>query len=208
MNILLLNGSSRPNGCTYTALREVADTLKGGGAETEILFLGSGPIRDCTACRTCQKAPGKCVFDDDIVNQIIEKARKADGFVFGTPVYFAHPTGRILSVLDRAFYAGRNAFAQKPGAAVVSARRAGSTASVDVMDKYFTIAQMPVVSSTYWNMVHGNTPEEVRQDAEGMQTMRNLGRNLHWLVQCIEAGKSAGIYPPQAESGARTNFIR
>ena len=155
MKILLINGSSRPNGCTYTALREIADTLESGGAETEILFLGSGPVRDCTACRTCQKTPGRCVFDDDMVNPIIEKAREADGFVFGTPVYYAHPSGRILSVLDRVFYAGKDAFAHKPGAAVASARRAGTTASVDVLDKYFTIAQMPVVSSTYWNMVHG-----------------------------------------------------
>ena len=208
MKILLINGSSRPNGCTYTALREIADTLESGSAETEILFLGSGPVRDCTACRTCQKTPGRCVFDDDMVNPIIEKAREADGFVFGTPVYYAHPSGRILSVLDRVFYAGKDAFAHKPGAAVASARRAGTTASVDVLDKYFTIAQMPVVSSTYWNMVHGNTPEEVRQDAEGMQTMRNLARNLLWMVQCIQAGKSAGLQPPQAESEARTNFIR
>ena len=191
MKILLINGSSRPNGCTYTALREIADTLESGGAETEILFLGSGPVRDCTACRTCQKTPGRCVFDDDMVNPII-----------------AHPSGRILSVLDRVFYAGKDAFAHKPGAAVASARRAGTTASVDVLDKYFTIAQMPVVSSTYWNMVHGNTPEEVRQDAEGMQTMRNLARNLLWMVQCIQAGKAAGLQPPQAESEARTNFIR
>ena len=192
MKILLINGSSRPNGCTYTALREVADTLENGGAETELLFLGSGPIRDCTACRTCQKTPGRCVFDDDMVNQIIGKAREADGFVFGTPVYYAHPSGRLLSVLDRVFYAGGSAFAHKPGAAVASARRAGTTASVDVLNKYFTIAQMPVVSSTYWNMVHGNTPEEVLQDAEEMQTMRNLARNLLWLVQCIQAGQAAG----------------
>ena len=143
-----------------------------------------------------------------MVNPIIEKAREADGFVFGTPVYYAHPSGRILSMLDRVFYAGKDAFAHKPGAAVASARRAGTTASVDVLDKYFTIAQMPVVSSTYWNMVHGNTPEEVRQDAEGMQTMRNLARNLLWMVQCIQAGKAAGLQPPQAESEARTNFIR
>ena len=138
----------------------------------------------------------------------IDKFIKEDGFVFGTPVYYAHPSGRVLSVLDRVFYAGNAAFAHKPGAAIASARRAGTTASVDVLNKYFTISQMPVVSSTYWNMVHGNTPEEVRQDAEGMQTMRNLARNLLWVVQCIQAGKAAGLQPPQAESGARTNFIR
>ena len=208
MNILLLNGSSRPNGCTYTALREVADTLEAGGAETEILFLGSGPIRDCTACRACQKAPGRCVFDDDIINQIIEKARAADGFVFGTPVYYAHPSGRILSVLDRMFYSGSRYFARKPAAAVASARRAGTTASLDVLNKYFTFNQMPVVSSTYWNMVHGNTPEEVRQDLEGLQVIRNLARNMAWLLKCIEAGKAQGIQAPEAENGARTNFIR
>ncbi len=208
MNVLLLNGSSRPNGCTYTALAEVARGLEAAGIQTEILFLGNGPIRDCTACRTCQKTPGRCVFDDDIVNSLIEKARTADGFVFGTPVYYAHPSGRILSVLDRAFYAGGAAFAHKPAAAVASARRAGTTASVDVLNKYFTIAQMPVVSSTYWNMVHGNSPEEVLQDAEGLQTMRNLAANMAWLLKCIAAGRSAGIDVPQAERGARTNFIR
>lgn len=208
MKILLLNGSSHPQGCTYTALREVANVLEDGGAETEILFLGNEPVRDCTACRVCQTAPGRCVFDGDVVNQIIEKAREADGFVFGTPVYYAHPSGRILSVLDRVFYAGKSAFVHKPGAVVISARRAGTTASMDVLNKYFTISQMPVVSSTYWNMVHGNTPEEVLQDAEGLQTMRNLGRNLLWLLRCIKAGQAAGMQPPQAEEGARTNFIR
>ena len=209
MKILLINGSSRPNGSyLHTALRRWRTRWR-MAARRRSSFRGSGPIiRDCTACRTCQKTPGRCVFDDDMVNPIIEKAREADGFVFGTPVYYAHPSGRILSVLDRVFYAGKDAFAHKPGAAVASARRAGTTASVDVLDKYFTIAQMPVVSSTYWNMVHGNTPEEVRQDAEGMQTMRNLARNLLWMVQCIQAGKAAGLQPPQAESGARTNFIR
>ena len=208
MKVLMLNGSCNPKGCTYTALTEVGKTLTSAGIDYEIVQLDGGPVRDCTACRTCQKTPGRCVFDDDMVNPIIEKAREADGFVFGTPVYYAHPSGRILSVLDRVFYAGKDAFAHKPGAAVASARRAGTTASVDVLDKYFTIAQMPVVSSTYWNMVHGNTPEEVRQDAEGMQTMRNLARNLLWMVQCIQAGKAAGLQPPQAESEARTNFIR
>ena len=208
MKILLINGSSRPNGCTYTALREIADTLESGGAETEILFLGSGPVRDCTACRTCQKTPGRCVFDDDMVNPIIEKAREADGFVFGTPVYYAHPSGRILSVLDRVFYAGKDAFAHKPGAAVASARRAGTTASVDVLDKYFTIAQMPVVSSTYWNMVHGHCPDDVMQDGEGLQTMRNLGRSMAWLLHCVQAGWEAGYDFPAPERGHRTNFIR
>lgn len=208
MKVLLLNGSSRPSGCTYTALREVAVSLKVAGIETEILFLGNEPVRDCTACGTCAKVPGKCVFDDDIVNRIIEKARGADGFIFGTPVYYAHPSGRILSVLDRVFYAGKSAFIHKPAAAIASARRAGTTATLDVLQKYFTISQMPVVTSTYWTMVHGKQPEDVLKDEEGLQTMRNLASNMVWMLRCIEAGKAAGIQPPQEEFGARTNFIR
>ena len=208
MKVLLLNGSSRPSGCTYTALREVAVSLKVAGIETEILFLGNEPVRDCTACGTCAKVPGKCVFDDDIVNRIIEKARGADGFIFGTPVYYAHPSGRILSVLDRVFYAGKSAFIHKPAAAIASARRAGTTATLDVLQKYFTISQMPVVTSTYWTMVHGKQPEDVLKDEEGLQTMRNLSSNMVWMLRCIEAGKAAGIQPPQEEFGARTNFIR
>ena len=208
MKVLMLNGSSRPSGCTYTALREVAVSLEVAGIETEILFLGNEPVRDCTACGTCAKVPGKCVFDDDIVNRIIEKARGADGFIFGTPVYYAHPSGRILSVLDRVFYAGKSAFIHKPAAAIASARRAGTTATLDVLQKYFTISQMPVVTSTYWTMVHGKQPEDVLKDEEGLQTMRNLASNMVWMLRCIEAGKAAGIQPPQEEFGARTNFIR
>lgn len=208
MKVLLLNGSSHPNGCTYTALHEITDVLESAGLETEILFLGNEPVRDCIACGTCAKEPGKCVFDDDVVNRIIEKAWEADGFVFGTPVYYAHPSGRILSVLDRAFYAGKPAFIHKPAAAIASARRAGTTATLDVLQKYFTISQMPVVSSTYWTMVHGRQPEDVKKDEEGLQTMRNLALNMVWMLKCIEAGKAAGIQPPQAETGARTNFIR
>ena len=201
MKVLMLNGSSRPSGCTYTALREVAVSLKVAGIETEILFLGNEPVRDCTVCGTCAKVPGKCVFDDDIVNRIIEKARGADGFIFGTPVYYAHPSGRILSVLDRVFYAGKSAFIHKPAAAIASARRAGTTATLDVLQKYFTISQMPVVTSTYWTMVHGKQPEDVLKDEEGLQTMRNLASNMVWMLRCIEAGKAAGIQPPQEEFG-------
>ena len=208
MKVLLLNGSSHPHGCTDTALREVASALENAGIHTEILFLGNDPVRDCTACGTCAKTPGKCVFDDDRVNEFIAKARTADGFIFGTPVYYAHPSGRILSILDRVFYAGKNTFVYKPAAAIASARRAGTTASLDVLQKYFTISQMPVVSSTYWTMVHGKEPEDVLKDAEGLQTMRNLASNMAWMLRCIEAGKAMGIQPPQAESGARTNFIR
>ena len=208
MKVLLLNGSSHPHGCTNTALQAIATALEAAGIQTEILFLGNEPVRDCTACGTCKTLPGRCVFDGDIVNQVIAKAETADGFVFGTPVYYSHPSGRILSVLDRAFYAGKAAFVHKPAAAIASARRAGTSASLDVLQKYFTISQMPVVSSTYWTIVHGSKPEDVLQDAEGLQTMRNLAANMAWVLRCIEAGKEAGIQPPQAESGARTNFIR
>ena len=208
MKVLLLNGSSHPHGCTNTALQAIATALEGAGIQTEILFLGNEPVRDCTACGTCKTLPGRCVFDGDIVNQVIAKAEAADGFVFGTPVYYSHPSGRILSVLDRTFYAGKAAFVHKPAATIASARRAGTSASLDVLQKYFTISQMPVVSSTYWTMVHGSKPEDVLQDAEGLQTMRNLAANMAWVLRCIEAGKEAGIQPPQAESGARTNFIR
>lgn len=205
--ILLVNGSSNEEGCTYTALQEIASVLEKEGLEAEIFQLGKDPVRDCIGCGGCGKL-GKCVFDEDRVNEFVELARQADGFVFGTPVYYAHPSGRILSFLDRVFYSGGSAFAFKPGAAVASARRAGTTASLDVLNKYFTINRMPVVSSNYWNMVHGNTPEEVKQDLEGLQIMRVVGQNMAWMVKCIEAGKAAGIGYPQTEGKVKTNFIR
>lgn len=206
MKVLLVNGSPRAAGCTFTALSEVAKTLEEAGVQTEIFQLGNKPVQDCIACMKCREL-GRCVFDD-IANELIEKAKGADGFVFGSPVYYAHPSGRVQSVLDRAFYAGGAAFACKPGAAVVSARRGGTAASFDVLNKYFTICSMPVVSSTYWNMVYGKTPEEVLRDAEGMQTMRNLGRNMAYLLKCMQAGKAAGIEFPAQENAVRTNFIR
>lgn len=205
--VLLVNGSGNENGCTYTALKEVAGALEKEGIETEIFQLGKEPICDCIGCGGCGKL-GRCVFGDDVVNAFVEKAKEADGFVFGTPVYYAHPSGRILSFLDRVFYSGGGAFAYKPGAAVASARRAGTTASLDVINKYMTINRMPVVSSNYWNMVHGNKPEEVLQDQEGLQIMRGIGQNMAWLIKCIEAGKTAGIDHPQGEPKIKTNFIR
>lgn len=208
MKVLLLNGSAKENGCTYTALSEVEKSLNQEGIETEICWLGAGAVRDCIGCGQCNKEHPGCVFEDDCINEIIAKAKEADGFVFGTPVYYAHPSGRILSALDRMFYAGKSAFAHKPGAAVASARRAGTTASVDVLNKYFTIAEMPVVSSSYWNMVHGNKPEDVLQDQEGLQIMRNLGRNMAWLLKCIKAGESQGITIPENEYTHKTSFIR
>ncbi len=209
MKVLLVNGSSNMAGSTFTALSEVAGTLQKEGIETEIFQLGSAAIRECTACGACAlMQKNACVFKDDCVNELIEKAEESDGFVFGTPVYYAHPSGRLLSALDRAFYAGGSAFAHKPGFAVAVARRAGTTAALDAVTKHFTINQMPVVSSTYWTMVHGAVAEDVPQDLEGLQTMRNAARNMAWLLKCIEAGKNAGILPPKAERGARTNFIR
>ena len=210
MKVLLINGSANKNGCTNRALTEVAKTLAEEGIESEIFQIGANPIRDCIGCMQCAKTlkNNTCVFGDDIVNSLIEKAKDCDGFVFGTPVYYAHPSGRILSLLDRVFYAGSRVFKHKPAFAVASARRAGTTASLDVLNKYFTIAQMPIASSSYWNLVHGNAPEHVEQDLEGLQTMRNGARNLAWLIKCIELGKQHGIDAPKNESGTRTNFIR
>lgn len=207
MKVLLVNGSPRKNGCTNAALTEIAGALDKEGVESEILWLGAEPIQDCVACGGCGRN-GACVVRGDAVERLVEKAKEADGFVFGTPVYYAHPSGRILSALDRAFYSGGSYFVHKPAAAVASARRAGTTASLDVINKYFTIAQMPVVSSTYWNMVHGAKAEDVAQDLEGLQSMRNLARNMAWLLKCIELGAKSGIPAPEAEKGARTNFIR
>ena len=207
MKVLLINGSPRKSGCTNAALTEVAGALKAEGVDTEILWLGAEAIQDCVACHGCVKS-GACVIRGDVVEKIVEKAKESDGFVFGTPVYFAHPSGSILSAMDRAFYSGGRYFTHKPAAAVASARRAGTTASLDVLNKYFTICQMPVVSSTYWNMVHGNSPEDVAKDLEGLQSMRNLGRNMAWLLKCIELGAKAGVTAPEAEKDYRTNFIR
>lgn len=208
MKVLLVNGSPNLKGCTYTALCEVAKTLEQEGIETEIIQLGKAPLRDCIACRKCKTMDNRCIFDDDMVNEFIQKAIDADGFVFGSPVYYAHPSGRVLSFLDRVFYAASSVFWHKPGMTVVSARRSGTTASFDAINKHFTIAQMPIVSSTYWNMVHGNTPEEVMQDEEGLQVMRNGGKNMAWLLKCIECGKESNIVCPTAERTYTTNFVR
>lgn len=208
MKVLLFNGSPRGEGCTYTALSQISEVLQAEGIETEIFSVGKKPVLGCIGCGACRKA-GKCVFGgDDGVNLFVEKARQSDGFIFGAPVHYASIAGAASSFLDRCFYSGSDAFAHKPGAAVVSCRRAGSTASLDQLAKYFTINQMPVVSSRYWNMVHGNSPEEVRQDLEGMQIMRYLGRNMAWLLKSIEAGRKAGLELPQEETRVSTNFIR
>lgn len=206
MKVLMLNGSSKPNGNTYIALQEIGRQLEKEGVAYEIFQLGGGPVRDCIGCGGCSEEG--CVFGDDKVNEFIAKAKEADGFVFGTPVYYAHPSGRILSFLDRVFYSGGRAFAFKPGASVAVARRGGASASFDVLNKYFGISQMPVAGSTYWNSVHGRTPGEASQDAEGLQTMRNLAKNMAWMLKCFALGRENGVSLPDTETGIRTNFIR
>ncbi len=206
MKVILVNGSPKKNGCTYTALTEVAGALEKNGIETEMFHVGNKPLAGCMGCGACLKT-GKC-FMDDTVNEFVEKAKEADGFVFGSPVHYAAASGAITSFLDRAFYGKGSVFAGKPGASVVSCRRGGASAAFDQLNKYFTISSMPVVSSQYWNQVHGTTPEEVRQDEEGMQTMRTLGNNMAWLLKCIELGKKEGISFPEGEKKIATNFIR
>ena len=208
MKVLLVNGSPHEHGCTNRALVEIQKTLIEEGVEAEILWLGKKPIGGCMACGACHKT-GKCAFGDkDGLNEIAAKCAEADGFVFGSPVYYASANGTLIGFMDRLFYsAGRN-LAHKPAAAIVSARRGGTTATFDQLNKYFTISQMPVVSSTYWNMVHGSKSEDVAQDLEGLQTMRNLGTNMAWLLNCLEAGKRSGIEIPTVERSACTNFIR
>lgn len=208
MKVLLINGSPHQKGCTFTALSEVAKEIEKAGIETELFHLGNEPIRGCTGCGHCMKNhSGMCVFNNDSVNVALEKAKSVDGFIFGSPVHYAGASGMLTSFLDRCFYAG-NVFEYKPGACVVSCRRGGATAAFDQLNKYFTIANMPIVSSQYWNMVHGNTPQEVMQDLEGLQIMRTLGKNMAWLLKSIEAGKKCGITLPKKEEPQRTNFIR
>lgn len=205
MKVLLINGSPNEHGCTYTALSEIEKTFIEDKVDAEIVHIGTKPIRGCIGCGKCAEG-NRCVFKDDIVNVMLEKMEESDGLIIGSPVYYASANGSLICLLDRMFYAG-NCFAHKPAAAVVSARRAGTTASIDELNKYFTIAQMPVISSSYWNMVHGNTPEEVKRDSEGMQTMRNLARNMAWLLKCIAYGKENGVGIPINEYNNRTNFI-
>ena len=210
MKVLLVNGSPHAKGCTYTALSEVAGTLNREGIETEIFHIGTKPIIGCTGCRKCSDL-GRCVFDDR-VNEFVEIAGDFDGYVFGTPVHYAAASGAITSFMDRAFYtisrSGKDYFYLKPAAAVISARRAGTTATFDQMNKYFTISQMPVISSRNWNMVHGAKPEDVLEDLEGLQTMRILGRNMVFFLKCKEAGLKAGVESPEKEEITFTNFIR
>ena len=185
--VLLLNGSPRSNGCTAAALDEMIKVFREEGIETELVHVGNKDVRGCIACRSCYKT-GKCVFDD-LVNEVAPKFEEADGLVVGSPVYYASPNGTILAFLDRLFYSTHFSKHMKVGAAVVSARRGGNTASFDVLNKYFSISGMPIASSTYWNQVHGFTAEDVAKDLEGLQTMRNLARNMAFLIKSIADGK-------------------
>ena len=212
MRVLLINGSPHEKGSTHTILREVAGTLENEGIETEIFHIGAGPIRGCCGCPQCHGSiDGRCAFDDGGVNTAIEKAEKADGFVFGSPVHMAGVTGIMKSFMDRFFEAGNEfgkRYAFKPATAVVCCRRAGSTPTFDQINKYFVYSGMMVVPSQYWNMVHGLSPDEVVQDLEGMQTMRTLGRNMAWMLRLIDVGRKSGVPLPQNEEEITTNFVR
>ena len=203
MKVLLINGSPRANGCTAAALKEMISVFEAEGVETELIHIGNQDIRGCIACGFCMKN-GKCVFDD-LVNEVAPKFEKADGLVIGSPVYYASPNGTVLSFADRLFYSARFPKHMKVGAAVVSARRGGNTASFDVLNKYFSISGMPIATATYWNQVHGFTAEDVKKDAEGLQTMRNLARNMAFLMRAIAVGREKyGL--PIVEHGSFTSF--
>ena len=207
MKVLLVNGSPHEKGCTYTALAEVAKALNDCGVDTDFFWLGNGPIAGCRGCGGCRKA-GKCVFGGDKVTEFTEICDQYDGFIFGSPVHYAAMSGTMTSFMDRVFYSAGSKLRSKPGAGVVSARRGGTTAALDQLQKYFYITGMPIPTSQYWPMVHGNTPDQVAEDLEGLQTMRILGENMAWLLKCIEAGRAAGIDPPERQQKINTNFVR
>ena len=202
--VLLINGSPHSNGCTYTALAEVAEQLNKDGIETEIIQVGNKEIRGCISCGTCMKN-GKCVFDD-MVNEVAAKFEEADGLVVGSPVYYGSPNGTLIAFLDRLFYSTRFPKNMKVGASVVSCRRGGNTATFDVLNKYFPISGMPIAASTYWNQVHGFSAEDVKKDLEGLQTMRNLARNMAFLIKA--SGDAKGKYgTPEVEQQYFTHFM-
>jgi multimeric flavodoxin WrbA len=207
MKVLLVNGSPRAAGCTDYALREAERTLRAEGLDTGYFHIGTKPLRGCAACGQCRKGGG-CVFGDDAVKPLQDMAAGSDAFIFGSPVYYASANGALIALMDRAFYSGSRHFAYKPAASLVSARRAGTTSAIDQINKYFSISNMPIVSSQYWPMVHGATPEDVARDEEGLQTVRLLARNMAWLLKCLEAGRKAGIGAPEPEKRLWTNFIR
>lgn len=206
MKVLLINGSPHGHGCTYTALSEVAGALEKRGVETEIYHIGQKPIAGCIACGSCH-ASGKCVFDDG-VNQLSARLGEFDALVVGSPVYYAGPSGQLCCFLDRLFFSSGRKMVGKLAASVVSCRRGGATAAFDRLNKYFTICNMNIVGSQYWNQVHGLSPEDVRRDEEGLQTMRTLGENMAWLLKSVEAGRGSGVALAEYEAPVSTNFIR
>ena len=205
MKVILFNGSPNEKGCTYTALSVVAKELENNGIETEIFHAGKA-TNGCMGCGYCRKN-GECIVDD-CVNEARKKAAEADGFIFGSPVHYASASGSITAFLDRLFFSGSGVLSHKPCGVVASCRRGGSSATLDQLMKHPGINQMPIVTSQYWNMVHGTTPEETLRDEEGVQTMRTLGKNMAWILKCIEAGKEKGIEVPETEAKIKTNFIR
>jgi len=206
MKVLLINGSPHEKGCTYTSLNEVAKVLEENGVGTEIHWIGKGDIPGCRGCGSCKKT-GRCVIDDD-VNAVGARIGEFDGFVFGSPVFYSGPAGQLCSWMDRFFYSHGKDLALKVGACIVNARRGGNTASFERLNQYLLISHMIVPGSRYWNMTHGLTPEDVAKDVEGAQTMRELGRNIAWIMKCIEAGRKAGVPEPEREPREMTNFIR
>lgn len=204
MKVLLVNGSPHKNGCTYTALSEVSKSLEESGIETNIYHIGNKPVRGCIACQKCSEIE-KCIFDDDVCNELAKLMQEADGIIVGSPVYYAGPNGALLAILDRVFYSASENFANKPAACIVSCRRGGASAAFDRLNKYFSINRMPIVTSQYWNAVHGKNAEEVKQDLEGLQIMRTLGKNMAWMLKTID---TANLNIPEKEPGIMTNFIR
>ena len=205
MKVLLVNGSPHEKGCTYTGLQEVANALENNDIETEFLWLGIEPLVGCIGCNACLKT-GKC-FRNDVVNDFLNKVPDIDGFVFGSPVHFASSSGALTSFMDRAFYGRRKLFENKPACCICSCRRGGASATFDQINKYFSMNNMPIVTSQYWNQVHGTNPDEVKRDLEGMQTMRTLGNNMAWLLKCIDIAKKSGLEYPKNEGVVKTNFI-
>lgn len=211
MKVLLVNGSPHEKGCTYTALAEMKTELEKEGIEANIYHIGTQAIHPCLGCYACRQL-GKCIMEKDDVNAFVHMAEQYDAFVFGTPVHYASASGVIVPFMDRVFFSAANAkksvFRHKPATAIVSARRAGTTPTIDQLNKYFQISEMPVISGRYWNMVHGSTPDDVRRDKEGMQNMRILARNMAYFLKCLAAAKAAGLTPPAVEKPELTNFIR
>lgn len=204
MKVLLINGSPRVEGNTYVALSEVAKALEANGVEAEIVSIGTKAVQGCIACGRCREL-GRCVFQDELYNKVRERLAASDGLVVGSPVYYAGPNGSLCALLDRLFYSSSALLQYKPAAAVAVCRRGGASAAFDRLNKYFTIAQMPVVSSQYWNILYGARAGEAAQDAEGLQTMRTLGRNMAWMLKSLQNGQQP---LPEREPAIKTNFIR